>query len=228
MNLFDIMGPIMIGPSSSHTAGAARIGYVARRLLGQRPQKARLLLHGSFAATGVGHGTDRALIAGILGLAPDDTRLPLAYQLATEQNLELEKGIVHLRDAHPNSVRLELTGDMGGKLILEAASLGGGRIRITHLDGLPVSFQAEYPTLVVQQLDQPGQLAKMVVLLAEEGINVANLHMTRGTRGGNAIVVAECDEELPQAKMALIRALPGVQKLTYLSLREKGGANDGL
>lgn len=222
MSIFDIIGPVMVGPSSSHTAGAAKIGLAARRLLGETPVEAKLLLHGSFAATGLGHGTDRALVAGILGLQPDDIRLPISYQLAAEAGLAVHKQSIRLIGAHPNSVRLELLGAAGNRLALEAASLGGGRIRITNIDGLSVRFQAEYPTLIVQHTDQPGQLAQLVELLAQDKINVANLYLTRAGRGQLAIVVAECDCELSERKLDKIRALPGLHKMIYLSLDEGG------
>lgn len=223
MNLFDILGPIMIGPSSSHTAGAARIGYVARQLLGDTPVSMEMLLHGSFAATGEGHGTDRALIGGVLGLRPDDSRLPLSYQLAAEQGLGISKGTVQLRDAHPNSVRLHLQGLGGGKLTVDAASLGGGRICVTAINGIKTNFQADYPTLIVQQQDRPGQLALLMDTLASNSINVANLHMVRAERGGMAVVVAECDQDLGAAALASVGKLPGVEKTTYLPLTAEGG-----
>lgn len=223
MNIFDILGPVMIGPSSSHTAGAARIGYVARQLLGDTPIEMEMLLHGSFAATGEGHGTDRALIGGVLGLMPDDSRLPLSYQLAAEQGLAVRKGTVQLRDAHPNSVRLRLQGANGAELTMEAASLGGGRIRVTAIDGLKTNFQADYPTLIVQHQDQPGQLKRLLDALAQENINVANLHMVRAERGGLAVVVAECDQNLDEQELSWIHALPGVKKITYLPLDAEGG-----
>ena len=116
MNLFDILGPVMVGPSSSHTAGAVRIGRMARSLLGQAPVKAELLLHGSFASTGKGHGTHQALVAGLLGFAPDDARVPDSFALAQKEGLHFTFGTCTLRDAHPNSVLIRMEGDRGGKL----------------------------------------------------------------------------------------------------------------
>ena len=129
MNLFDILGPVMVGPSSSHTAGAVRIGRMARALLGQEPIKAKLLLHGSFASTGEGHGTHQALVAGLLGLAPDDSRVPDSFSLAKERGLTFSFGTCQLRDVHPNSVLITLEGDKGGKLEVGASS-PGGRLKI--------------------------------------------------------------------------------------------------
>ena len=113
VDIFDILGPIMVGPSSSHTAGAARIGAMARTLLGSRPVKAEIGLHGSFAETGPGHGTDRALVAGILGMKPDDLRIPRSFEAAAEEGLRFHFHEVRLREAHPNTAVLELTGRTG-------------------------------------------------------------------------------------------------------------------
>jgi L-serine dehydratase len=220
VNIFDILGPVMVGPSSSHTAGAARIGYVARQLLGEKPVEMEMLLHGSFAATGEGHGTDRALIGGVLGLKPDDTRLTLSRQLAAEQGLEVSQSTVHLRYAHPNSVLLTLKGEQGATISVEAASLGGGRISITGIDGIKTNFHAECPTIIVKHQDKPGQLKKLIDLLAYSSINVGNMHTMRHTRGGMAIVVIECDQNLSQQELKLLHALPGIEKLTYLPLEE--------
>ena len=145
MDIFDLIGPIMVGPSSSHTAGAVRIGLAGRKLLGEQPKKAVLYLHGSFAATGLGHGTDRALIAGLLGMTPDDGRIPMSFELAEKAGMEFEFGVKNLRGAHPNSVLAELTGQSGKKLSLTAASIGGGRIQIRNLDGMSLCFSAEQP-----------------------------------------------------------------------------------
>ena len=145
MNILDIIGPVMVGPSSSHTAGAARIGQVARKLLGEEVRSAKILLHGSFLATGKGHGTDRALVAGLLGLSVDDRRIPDSFDLAKERGMDFEIGGISLQDAHPNSVKLEVKSESGRKLELVAASIGGGRIRICEIDGLRADFSAESP-----------------------------------------------------------------------------------
>ena len=135
MRLFDILGPVMVGPSSSHTAGAVRIGLTARKLLGDRPVHADISLHGSFALTGHGHGTDCALIAGLLGMQPDDLRIPGSFAVAAEQGLTFSFRNVQLRNAHPNTARLQLTGAKGRTLDIVAESIGGGRIRIVEVLG---------------------------------------------------------------------------------------------
>ena len=214
MNLFDILGPVMVGPSSSHTAGAVRIGLMARALLGQEPVRARLLLHGSFASTGEGHGTHRALIAGLLGLSPDDSRVPDSFTLAGERGLEFTFGTCVLRDVHPNSVLIQLEGAQGGALEVGASSPGGGRIQVFRLDGLSTSFTGELPTLVVHNSDQPGCVSQVTGVLAGHGMNVATLQLNRGGRGESAVMVLECDQPIPDEVAHEVRALPGILRVT--------------
>lgn len=210
MDIFDLIGPIMVGPSSSHTAGAVRIGLVGRRLLGEDPVQAQLLLHGSFAATGRGHGTDRALVAGLLGLAPDDGRIPDSFQLAGEQGLSFRFGTVSLRPAHPNSVQLTLDGKSGRRLQMTAASIGGGRIQVRELDGMPLCFSAEQPTLIVKNEDHPGSVADVSRVLARLGINIATFQVNRNSRGGEAVMVIECDAPISEQTAEHIRRIPGI------------------
>lgn len=214
MNLFDILGPIMVGPSSSHTAGAVRIGNMARALLGQPPAKARLMLHGSFASTGEGHGTHQALIAGLLGFAPDDERVPDSFVLAKELSLSFTFEPITLRDAHPNSVLIQLESLCGDKLEVAASSLGGGRIRVFQVDGLPCSFSGELPTLVVHNTDQPGCVSQVTGVLARRGLNVATLQLNRDGRGESAVMVIESDHVIFERAAEEIRTLPGILRVT--------------
>ena len=161
MNIFDILGPVMVGPSSSHTAGAVRIGLIARRLLGGQPATAKITLSGSFAATGTGHGTDRALVAGLLGMKPDDIRIPDSFALAVEQGLAFTFDKTELKEAHPNTAILQLSTAGGRELEVQASSLGGGRIMVNKLDGINVTFNGDSPTLIVHNLDQPGHVAEV-------------------------------------------------------------------
>lgn len=214
MNLFDILGPIMVGPSSSHTAGAVRMGNMARALLGQAPKRAQLLLHGSFASTGQGHGTHQALIAGLLGFAPDDSRVPDSFSLANAQGLDFSFEAVNFRDAHPNSALIRLEGADGGKLEVAASSLGGGRIRVFQVDGLPCSFGGELPTLVVHNTDQPGCVSQVTGVLARRGLNVATLQLNRDGRGESAVMVIESDQPIFEQAAQEIRTLPGILRVT--------------
>lgn len=221
MNLFDIVGPVMVGPSSSHTAGAVRIGYIARLLLNENIKKAEIYLHGSFWATGKGHGTDRALIAGLLGMHPEDERIPNSFQIAKEQGMTFSFAGIELRNAHPNSVLMKLTGTNGRELEIEAASIGGGRIKICKLDGLEANFCGDYPTLIVHNLDQPGHVAEVTSMLAHKSVNIATMQLYRDKRGGDAVMIIECDKEVPTESIKWLEKLEGIRKVTYLSLTEK-------
>ena len=214
MNLFDILGPVMIGPSSSHTAGAVRIGRMARALLGQDPVKAEILLHGSFASTGEGHGTHQAIVAGLLGMTTDDLNVPKSFEIAAERGLEFSFDKTVLRDVHPNSALLSLTGKFGRHLEVGASSLGGGRIKVFTVDGLETSFSGELPTLVVHNTDQPGCVSQVTAILARRGLNVATLQLNRGGRGGSAVMVIECDQPVFDKAVDEINALPGILRVT--------------
>ena len=218
MNIFDIMGPIMVGPSSSHTAGAVRIGRVARHLLGSQPVRAEILLHGSFAATGAGHGTDRAIVAGLLDLAPDDPAIPRSLQLACEAGMEISIRPVDLRDAHPNTAILNLTNGDGRTLSVSASSLGGGRIRVNAIDGMEASFSGDCPTLIIRNEDKPGIVSEVSYALSRRNANIATMQLYRDRRGGLAVMVIECDSPLPPAVRAELAGLDGVVRCTYLDL----------
>ncbi len=222
MNIFDIMGPVMVGPSSSHTAGAARIGLITRRLLGSQPVSARLLLHGSFAATGKGHGTDRALVAGLLGMAPDDPRIPRAFALAREAGMAVTVSTAVLRGAHPNTVLLQVQDAQDRALEVNASSLGGGRVRVNAIDGLEAAFTGDYPTLIIRNQDQPGAVAEVSAILSQRQVNIAAMQLYRDRRGGLAVMVLESDQSIPAEAVEALRSAPGIVRVTYLDL--EGGA----
>lgn len=223
MNIFDILGPVMVGPSSSHTAGAVRIGYAARKLLGEEPARAELLLHGSFAATGRGHGTDRALCAGLLGMTPDDMRIPHSFELAKEQGIEVTIGTVELRDAHPNTALVRLVGKSGRHLEMTAASLGGGRISIRGIDGIETSFSGALPTLVITNRDEPGCVARVTTTLSQKSVNIATMQLYRSARGDTAVMVIETDQPVPEMCVEWLRQLDGVMRVTYIDSVDNGG-----
>jgi len=217
MNLFEIMGPIMVGPSSSHTAGAVRIGLIAGRLLGGRPDHAELLLSGSFSATGKGHGTDRALIAGLLGMQPDDARIPRSHHIAEEEGMAVALGHTELRGAHPNSVLMHLTrGEK--KLTIQAASLGGGRVRVESIDGMEASFSGESPTLIIRNEDRPGMVGEVSAMLGYHNMNIATMQLYRAHKGGLAVMVLEFDQPVPPILRQTLEHLPGIRSVTYLEL----------
>ena len=222
MNLFDILGPVMVGPSSSHTAGAVKIGYVARRLLGEAVAKAEILLYGSFfATTGVGHGTDKALIAGLLGMKPDDIRIPHSFELAKENCLSFSFGTVNLRDAHPNTAVLKLEGESGKQMEVQGVSIGGGRVLIQKLNGMEVNFSGERNTLVIQNLDTPGSVAKVTSILFWKSVNIATMQLCRDKRGGYAMMVLETDEEIWESSVRELQNLDGVLQVIYLGIEKE-------
>ena len=216
MNLFDIIGPVMIGPSSSHTAGAARIGRVARQLLGEKPVKAVVSFHGSFEKTYRGHGTDRAVAGGLMNMGVDDERLRRSLHLAREEGLDITFQPVRLRDAHPNTVVVEITGESGKQVKVQAASIGGGSIRVQYLDGLEVGFSGEKTTLVIRHTDAPGAIAMVTHLLSDARINIATMRVFRREAGGEAIMAIELDERPGAALLTALRMLPAVTDVTLL------------
>ena len=221
MNLFDIMGPVMVGPSSSHTAGAVKIGLISKRLLTGKVVKADIFLHGSFADTGAGHGTDKALIAGLLGMEPDDERIPDSMNIAAAKGLAFSVDRIVLKGVGPNSVKLNLTNDMGRQLEIVATSIGGGRISIEQIDGIDTHFSGEYPTLIVHNMDQPGHVAEVTSALAHKSVNIATLNLYRDKRGGYAVMIVETDQSIPSETIKWLEHLEGVIKVTYLDVREE-------
>lgn len=222
MTIFDIMGPIMVGPSSSHTAGAVRIGLITRKLLGRAPVKAELLLHGSFAATGKGHGTDKGLVAGLLGMLPDDADIPRAFVVAEQSGMAVNVGSIVLRGAHPNSVLLKVEDDQGNKLEVNASSLGGGRVRVNAIDALEASFSGEKPTLIIRNEDKPGAVAEVTGILSRRKVNIATMQLYRDMRGGLAVMVLESDQDVWAEAIDELRAAEGIVRVTYLNMNEEG------
>lgn len=218
MSIFDIIGPVMVGPSSSHTAGAARIGYICRRIKGEPITFAQIDLYGSFLDTGKGHGTDRALVAGLLGMHEDDERIPDSFALAQKEGMQIAFGEAKLYDVNPNTVKLTLKGASQNELVVIGSSLGGGKIEICSIDGLETSFMGEYPTLIIQNLDAPGHVAKVVSSLGQSAVNIAAMKLYRLGPGEKAVMVIECDQDVPAEVVACLRDLDGVFKVTYLNL----------
>lgn len=210
MQVFDIIGPVMIGPSSSHTAGACRLGRVARKILGDRPVRAQIGLCGSFAQTYRGHGTDRAIIAGILDLHTYDARLPNALELAHDEGLSYEFYLTSLPDAHPNTAILELTGERGGQCRMVGASIGGGNIIVTNINGLDVQFTGQYNTLIVLHQDTPGVIAAVTNTMAYSGANIGNFRLSRPKKGGQAVMTIEVDGDVSDAMISWLRQLPHI------------------
>ena len=217
MNIFDIVGPVMIGPSSSHTAGACRLGLLAAGILGERPRKAEILLHGSFARTYKGHGTDRALLAGLMGWQPDDARIPRAPELAAEAGLDYSFTAGDLGTmAHPNSVLFRLTGENGSLCEITGASIGGGQILVTNVDGFPVELTGVLPALFVPHRDEPGVIALVSTILAQKQINIASMRVFREGKGETATMVIECDQAVPPEIVHSLEGLGPVKLVRFV------------
>ena len=211
VSLLDIIGPVMVGPSSSHTAGACRIGLLARCLVGGTPQRATIELHGSFARTGEGHGTDKAIAGGLMGFRPDDERIRDALEISEREglNFSFEKTTLG-DDIHPNSVRITLErGDR--KSQMTGASLGAGRVLISDIDGYPVEVTGNLNTIVLVAEDVKGSIARIAGLLADNNINIATLKLTRKERGGDAFMVIEVDDQPGESVRDAIRSLNWVR-----------------
>lgn len=222
VSLLDIIGPVMVGPSSSHTAGACRLGLLGRGLVSGTPHSALLQLHGSFARTGEGHGTDKALVAGLLGFRPDDDRIRTALQIAEKEGLDYRFEKITLSDsAHPNTVRMTL--EQGGiTATLVGSSLGAGRVVVTEIDGYPVEISGNFHTIALVAEDRKGSIARITGILAEHEINIATLKLTRKQKGGDAFMVIECDESPGEGVRDEIRTLDWVRWARRLD-RVSGG-----
>ncbi|MCP1108935.1 L-serine ammonia-lyase, iron-sulfur-dependent subunit beta [Ohessyouella blattaphilus] len=219
-NIFDIIGPVMVGPSSSHTAGAVKIGNIARQLFGEQPAKATIYLHGSFAATGKGHGTDKALVAGLLGMHPDDLSIPESFELAKKAGMTFTFKEKEIKDAHPNTALMVLEGEGKKALEIQASSTGGGRIRINKLDGVEVNFRGESNTLIVYNVDSPGHVSAVANVLFQKQINIATVQLYRDKRGGQAVMVIEVDQDIPENAVQWLEHLEGIIKVTFLNVAD--------
>ena len=199
ISVFDVLGPNMIGPSSSHTAGAARIGFLAQKMIGGNVVRADFTLYGSFAKTYHGHGTDRALLGGIMGFSTDDMRIRNSFEIAQETGLaypftpnEIETEI------HPNTVYIAMTNKNGQTMTIRGESLGGGKVRIVRINGVKVDFTGEYSAIIVVQQDKPGVVAHITKVLSDRGDNIAFMRLFREAKGHTAYTIVESDGKLPE------------------------------
>jgi len=217
VNIFDIIGPVMVGPSSSHTAGVVRIGNVARRILNARPKKALIRFHGSFASTYSGHGSDRAVIAGLLGFRPDDERIRDSLKIAAENGMEFEFATVNIPGAHPNTLVIEIEAEDGAALELTGVSTGGGNMLITSINGTDVHFDGLYTTLLIEHKDVPGVISVVTSVLNVEGINIAGMNVFRKRKYGGATMIILIDGELDEHSVRSLETLPHVTRVTLIS-----------
>lgn len=210
VSIFKVAGPVMIGPSSSHTAGAARLGRIARVIAAGPFSRVEFGLHGSFARTYKGHGTDRALVAGVLGFREDDERLADSFALAGEAGISFRFYETELEGMHENSVRITFYMDDGSVSEVIGSSIGGGQIVIRRINGFDTSFSAQMPTLVISQNDRRGVVSAITGILAHNGMNIAVMKLSRNGKGETACCVIETDDEIPAGVLEALRQVENV------------------
>lgn len=223
MNVFDIIGPVMTGPSSSHTAGAARIGKTAFLLLGKPAVKAHIYLHGSFAKTYKGHGTDKALVGGIMGMEPCDPGIRTSLEEAERRKIQVIIETADLGSVHPNTAKIVLTDEEGHELTVQGASVGGGNIIITHVNNMEVSFTGQNNTLLIFHQDVPGTIANVTSLVAQTNGNICRFSLNRAEKGGAAIMTIELDAA-PEEK--LIEEILGQSHVDQAILLKRSVSDD--
>jgi len=218
---FDILGPIMIGPSSSHTAGAARLGKVAKDIVKEGFIKVTFYLHGSFAKTYKGHGTDRALVAGVLGMEPSDEGIISALQTARDNNLDVVFEEANLGYVHPNTVKLVFEYENQEKFSITGSSIGGGNIIITDIDGTQIEFTGEHPTLLIRYTDTKGAISRITSIVSNKEINIGSLKVTR--EDSIATMVLEADSPIDDNTIDLINSLKEIINIIAIN-PNNGGA----
>ncbi len=217
-SVFEIIGPIMIGPSSSHTAAAVRIGLICRALVGEPISQVLIQLHGSYASTGKQHGTDKGLAAGLLGFDAADERIPRALELAKETGMIINFRNVDLGEEYPpNTAQLLFEGKSGTHFEVTAVSVGGGNISVIEINGLPITLSGEYHTLITIHKDKPGLVATATKIIAAHKVNISTMNLTRQRRGGLAAMAIEMDQPLPrdalkelEKQAQLVRLIPPI------------------
>lgn len=214
-SVFDIIGPVMIGPSSSHTAGAARMGQVARQLFRQQPEKIVISLYESFAKTYRGHGTDVALVGGILGFETDDPRIPSALEIAKEQGIDVTFIEEEAQAPHPNTARLRLYKDEE-EIEVVASSIGGGKIEVIELNGFDLQLTGTSPALLIVNNDRYGAIAAVANILAKHKINISTMSVSRKEKGRKALMVIETDELLADEIISEITEQPNICQVTIM------------
>ncbi len=215
VSILDVMGPVMVGPSSSHTAGTARLGRVAREILDEEPVAVRFHLHPPLAATYRGHGSDFALTGGAIGLNVDDPRIPEALRIAEQMGVEVEFHEEDLGEVHPNTVRIEIEGkDREAEIV--GSSIGGGVIEVFQINGFQARFRGDSPTLLLFYRDRPGMISEVTRVIAEEHINIASLYCSRKQRGKEAFMQIDVDSPLSQEALTRIRSMADVSEARYL------------
>ncbi|MDO5521819.1 MAG: L-serine ammonia-lyase, iron-sulfur-dependent subunit beta [bacterium] len=217
IGVFDVLGPIMIGPSSSHTAGAARLGKIAKTVVNKEFKEVTFLLHGSFKETYKGHGTDRALVAGLLGMAPDDARLRTSIELAESQGIKLNFVPADLGQVHPNTVKFIITDCDDIEWEVLGSSIGGGLVEINEINGNKVKITGEYPTIITCHDDVPGTVSKVSTLFFENDINIAHMTLVRSQKGKDATMTFEVDSAVTEDIIKGIENIDGINRVIVIN-----------
>lgn len=222
-SVFDILGPVMIGPSSSHTAGAVRLGKIAGIIAeDNKPRKVVFLLHGSFSETYRGHGTDKALVAGILGMEPWDVRIKTSFEIAENMGIEFEFKKADLGDVHPNTVKFLITKSNGEVVKIMGSSTGGGNIKIIEINDNAVEFTGNYPTLIVSHKDVPGMISKITTMIYENNINIAFLKVYRNSRGLSAKMIIETDSIIDKKIIDKMQKIKNIDSVVVINPSVEG------
>lgn len=214
-SVFDIIGPVMVGPSSSHTAGANKIGSIARSIFGDQPSQVDIHLYGSFAKTYKGHGTNVALIGGLLELAPDDPQLKVSKQLALDAGIHIQFIEEQEEPPHPNTVKLVLKNGMQ-QMTLVGASIGGGKVEIVRLNEFELEFTGTAPAIVILHQDKYGAIAAVSRIIADNQINIGQMKVSRKVKGDEALMVIEVDQTASKEVLDQIAALAGIYQVASI------------
>lgn len=220
ISIFEVVGPIMIGPSSSHTAGAAKLARIARNIVAKPFKKVTFGLHGSFAMTYKGHGTDRALVAGALGLYEDDEALPESFELAKQQGLEYEFYPIELENVHENTVKMTFYLCDGTQYYVIGSSIGGGQILITNINGYHTEFTASYSTIMISHYDKKGIISEVSTILALYHINIATMKLSRNAKGEQAFCIIETDDIIPNEVKMLLQELDNIINVQVINMTD--------
>jgi len=217
ISVFDVLGPNMIGPSSSHTAGAAVIAYLAQKMIAPPIRKVDFTLYGSFANTYRGHGTDRALVGGIMGFSTDDVRIRDSFRIAQERGIQFSFIPNETEtDIHPNTVDVRMENAAGSVVTIRGESLGGGKVRISRINGVDVDFSGDYSTVIVTQWDKPGVVAHITKILSDRNVNIAFMRLFRESKGNTAYTIVESDGRLPEDIEPLLRENPNIRDVVII------------
>lgn len=218
LSIFDVVGPNMVGPSSSHTAGAAAISLIARKMFAKEIKDVKFILYGSFAKTYKGHGTDKALLGGSLGFVSDDLRIRDSFNIANELNITYSFEESNLELDHPNIVDVCMESDKGEKMVVRGVSVGGGKVKIVSVDNVVVEFFGEYSTVIIDHLDKKGVMAFIVNCLKDANVNIASMKLSRDIKGEKAHTIIECDDKIDENTINILKQNEDIKNVMLVQI----------